>query len=79
VTPARCRKTRTEVRRSKEEKGQENSMGQINVNPPGVPEKDDTQSAGRAASNNLTWAIGAVVIIAALAIAIVYVVHNVHP
>jgi hypothetical protein len=39
----------------------------------------ETKGAGRAAANNLTWAIGAVVVIAALAIAIVYVVSHVHP
>ncbi|MDB5057652.1 MAG: hypothetical protein JWO59_1124 [Chloroflexi bacterium] len=54
-------------------------MGQINVNPPVVADVDDSSRAGTAASNNLTWAVGAVLVIAALAIAIVYVVHNVHP
>jgi hypothetical protein len=59
-------------------------MGQVNVNPQGVrepvvTENSETKGAARAAANNLTWAIGAVVVIAALAIAIVYVVHNVHP
>jgi hypothetical protein len=54
-------------------------MGQVNVNPPVVTETSGTKGAGRAAANNLTWAIGAVLVIAALAIAIVYVVHNVHP
>lgn len=32
-----------------------------------------------AVANNLTWAIAVILIIAALAVAIVYVVHNVHP
>lgn len=52
-------------------------MGQYNVNPnPGnVPPGEGSRTA---VANNLTWAIGAVLIIAAIAIAIVYVVHNVH-
>ncbi|MDB5075446.1 MAG: hypothetical protein JWO42_1625 [Chloroflexi bacterium] len=53
-------------------------MSQVNVNPPTVTEVDDSSRAGAAASNNLTWAVAAVLVIAALAIAIVYVVHNVH-
>ena len=54
-------------------------MGQINVNP-GTPNSyDDTRGAQSAVANNLTWAIAVVLIIAALAIAIVYVMHNVHP
>jgi hypothetical protein len=51
-------------------------MGQINVNP-NVPTVND-DGARAAATNNLTWAIAVVLIIAALAIAIVYVVHSVH-
>jgi hypothetical protein len=39
---------------------------------------DDASGAMTAVSKNLTWAIAAVLIIAALAIAIVYVAHNVH-
>jgi ABC-type Fe3+ transport system permease subunit len=60
-------------------------MGQVNMNPPDtrqpiiMQDSSETRGAGRAAANTLTWAIGAVVVIAALAIAIVYVVHNVHP
>ena len=38
---------------------------------------DDSSGARTAASSNLTWAIAMVVIIAALAVAIVYVAHNV--
>jgi len=38
---------------------------------------DDSSGARTAASSNLTWAIAMVVIIAALAIAVVYVSHNV--
>jgi hypothetical protein len=46
---------------------------------PAAPEPIYTSSSGAtsAASNNLTWAIGLVLIIAAIAIAIVYVSHNV--
>lgn len=51
-------------------------MSQINIEPnrPASPD----ESARAAATNNLTWAIAVVIIIAALAIAIVYVVNNVH-
>jgi len=50
-------------------------MGQINVNP---PQEDDNAPARTAATNNLTWAIAVVLIIAAIAIAIVYVMGHVH-
>ncbi|HWE63387.1 MAG TPA: hypothetical protein VHB98_16850 [Chloroflexota bacterium] len=53
-------------------------MGQINVNPNTPPTYDDSGGSRTAATNNLTWAIAVVLIIAALAIAIVYVVHSVH-
>ena len=56
-------------------------MSQINVNP-GAPASttpvDSGNSSRAAASNNLTWAIAMVLVIAAIAIAIVYVTHNVH-
>ncbi len=39
---------------------------------------DTSSGASTAATNNLTWAIGIVLIIAAIAIAIVYLSHNVH-
>lgn len=42
-----------------------------------VQETTDSGAAKSAASNNLTWAIGMVLVIAAIAIAIVYVVQNV--
>jgi hypothetical protein len=32
-----------------------------------------------AATRNLTWAIAAVIVIAAIVIAIVYLAHNLHP
>jgi hypothetical protein len=51
-------------------------MSQINVDP-NRPYRTD-EDARTAATNNLTWALAAVLIIAALAIAIVYVAHNVH-
>ena len=51
-------------------------MNQPNVNP-NTPAASDASGAMTAASRNLTWAIAAVLIIAALAIAIVYVAHNV--
>jgi len=51
-------------------------MGQVNVNP-NVPTTPDDGSRA-AATNNLTWAIAVVLIIAAIAIAIVYISHNVH-
>jgi hypothetical protein len=53
-------------------------MGQINVNPNTPATPGDASGAVTAASRNLTWAIAAVLIIAALAIAIVYVAHNVN-
>jgi hypothetical protein len=40
---------------------------------------DDSSGARTAATSNLTWAIGVVLIIAAIAFAIVYLVHNIHP
>ena len=63
-------------------------MSQINVNP--VDQGDqgsdsrgargsDSRGALAEASRNLTWAIGAVIVIAALAFAVVWVVHNLHP
>ena len=55
-------------------------MGQVNVNP-NAPTNDDRYNSdgpSTAASNNLTWGIAVVLIIAALAIAIVYVAHNLH-
>ena len=63
-------------------------MSQINVNPAergdrGSDSRGARGSDGRGAlteaSRNLTWAIGAVIVIAALAIAIVFVVHSLHP
>jgi len=50
-------------------------MGQYNVN---SPERDDNAGARTAATNNLTWAVAMVLIIAAIAIAIVYIMGHVH-
>jgi hypothetical protein len=56
-------------------------MGQVNINPNTTPNTTPVPNDGArtAATNNLTWAIAIVLIIAALAVAIVYVVHSVHP
>jgi hypothetical protein len=51
-------------------------MGQINVN--GNPDADDARGARTAATNNLTWAIAMILVIAAVVIAIVYVMGHVH-
>ena len=53
-------------------------MGQVNINPgmSNLPPNDDSKTA---IASNLTWAIAVVLIIAALAVAVVYVVHSVHP
>ena len=53
-------------------------MSQTNINPTTPAAPTDASGAMTAASRNLTWAIAAVLIIAALAIAIVYVAHNVN-
>jgi hypothetical protein len=55
-------------------------MGQINVNPDNRADQDSgDRGALTEATRNLTWAIAAVIVIAALAIATVYVVHSLHP
>ena len=55
-------------------------MSQINVNPDDRDSRaTDERGAMTAATRNLTWAIAAVIVIAALAIAIVYLVQNLHP
>jgi hypothetical protein len=55
-------------------------MSQVNVNPDDRGDRrTDGRSALTAATKNLTWAIAAAIVIAALAIAIVYVVHSLHP
>ena len=55
-------------------------MGQININDDDPRYRNDRGEGSRsAATNNLTWAIAMILVIAAIAIAIVYVVHNVHP
>ena len=53
-------------------------MSQVNVNESGTgPARDE--GAGTAATRNLTWAIAVVIIIAAIVIALLYLVHNLHP
>lgn len=59
-------------------------MSQVNINTD-TPNSyntpttaSDTAGAQTAVAGNLTWAIAVVLIIAALAIAVVYVMHNVH-
>ncbi|GAC1401074.1 MAG: hypothetical protein NVSMB65_18670 [Chloroflexota bacterium] len=47
-------------------------MGQMNL------DRDDNAGARTAATNNLTWAIAMILIIAAIVIAIVYVSGHVH-
>jgi hypothetical protein len=51
-------------------------MSQINVDPNNTPPRDD--GARSAATNNLTWAIAMVLVIAAIAIAVVWVGHSAH-
>jgi ABC-type phosphate transport system permease subunit len=66
-------------------------MAQVNVNTdPNVSTQrpmaavpvetyDSGDGARTAATSNLTWAIAVVLIIAAIAVALVFVFHNVHP
>ncbi len=56
---------------------EEESMSQINVDPDNGVRRDDNAGARTAATSNLTWAIGLILVIAAIAIAVVYVAHNV--
>lgn len=50
-------------------------MSQITIDPDaGRPMRDD--GARAAATNNLTWAIAMVLVIAAIAIAVVFVAHS---
>jgi hypothetical protein len=55
-------------------------MSQINVSPDDRGNRgSDGRGALSEASRNLTWAIGAVIVIAAVAIATVWVWHSLHP
>jgi hypothetical protein len=55
-------------------------MSQINVKPDDRSARgSDSRGALTEASRNLTWAIGAVIVIVALAMATVWVVHSLHP
>lgn len=51
-------------------------MTQINVDPDRPQQADDTSRS--AATNNLTWAIAMVLVIAAIAIAVVFVGRSAH-
>jgi hypothetical protein len=55
-------------------------MSQINVQPDDRGDRrSDARGALTEASRNLTWAIGAVIVIAALAFATVWVARSLHP
>ena len=55
-------------------------MSQSNVNPDDRGEqRSDARGALTEASRNLTWAISAVIVIVALAIATVWVARSLHP
>jgi hypothetical protein len=56
----------------------ESAEANMPANYANTPAYDNTGSARAAATNNLTWAIAVVLIIAAIAIALVYLTHNVH-
>jgi hypothetical protein len=53
-------------------------MSQINVTQPGPEDREHARHVWAQALNNLSWALAAVMIIAALAIALVYVVQGIH-
>ena len=54
-------------------------MSQVNLNVDPPTTYDESAGTRTAVASNLTWAIAVVLIIAAIAVALVYVVHNVHP
>lgn len=52
-------------------------MSQVNIDPgSSTPPRDDGAGARTAATNNLTWAIAMILVIAAIAIAVVFVAHS---
>jgi hypothetical protein len=59
-------------------------MAQVNINDPrgsgydNGSAYDDAAGARTAATNNLTWAIAVVLIVAAIVVAIVFLSHNLH-
>lgn len=53
-------------------------MSQINIDPDHERYTDRDSGARSAATNNLTWAIAMILVIAAIAIAIVWVGHSAH-
>jgi hypothetical protein len=55
-------------------------MTQVNVDPDDRSDRASGRgSAVTEATRNLTWAIAAVIVIAAIAIAIVWLAHSLHP
>ena len=55
-------------------------MTQVNVDPDDRGDRaSGSRGAATEATKNLTWAIAAVIVIAALAIATVWVAHSLHP
>jgi hypothetical protein len=55
-------------------------ISQINVNPDNRADRGSgDRGALTEATRNLSWAIAAVIVIAALAIAVVWVAHSLHP
>ena len=53
-------------------------MSQVNINSDMPSSYSDTSGAKTAAASNLTWAIALVLIIAAIAVALVFLSHNIH-
>ena len=56
----------------------ETMMGQVNVNEP-EPGAPRDEGAGRAAICKLTWALAAVIVIAAVVMAIIDLTYSLHP
>ena len=55
-------------------------MSQVNVNQRDPDDRTtDDRGAGTVATRNLTWAIAAVIVIAAVVFAILYLAQNLHP
>ena len=58
----------------------EEHVSQVNVNQPDPDDRStDRGGAGTVATKNLTWALAAVIVIAAIVFAILYLVQNLHP
>jgi len=55
-------------------------MSQVNVNQSDPDDRNtDRGGAGTVATRNLTWAIAAVIVIAAIVVAILYLAQTLHP